>query len=79
MSIGSKRASHLLFVAYYGAKEENKAKTRVILKEASEVDINDNYICSLLEDSNFNKYGFFSKNEDDNHWENIPDGSQKHI
>ena len=78
MPIGSEGASHLLFAACCRAEKENEAETGVILEEASEVDANDNYIRSSSEDSNSDEDGSSSEDEDDNHWKDIADGSQKH-
>lgn len=77
MPIGSERASYLLFAACCRAEEENKAETRLILKEALEVDANDNYIRFSLKDSNFDKDGSSSKDKNNNDWEDIANGSQK--
>lgn len=75
LPIGLKKANHFLFVACCRAEEENEAKTGTILEKALEVDANDNYICFSLEDSNFDEDGFFNKDKNNNHWEDIADGS----
>ena len=74
--IGLEGASHLLFAACCRAEEENKAETEVILEEVLEVNVNDNYIRFLLEDSKSDKNGSFSKDKDNNYWEDVADGSQ---
>ena len=65
--IGLEGPSHLLFATCCRAEEKNKAETGVILEKALEVDANDSYICSSLEDSNFDKDNSFSKDKDNNH------------
>lgn len=78
LSIGLEGASHLLFVASCKVEEENKAQTGVILEDASKVNVNNNYICFSSKNSNSDEDGSFSKDKDDNHWEDIADGSQKY-
>lgn len=77
MFISLEGVNHLLFAAYYRAEDENKAKTRVILKKTLEVDVNDNYICFSLKNSNFNKDSSFSKDKNSNYWKNIANDFQK--
>lgn len=76
--IGSEKANYLLFVAYYKAKKENKAKIRIILEKTLKVNANNNYICFLLKESNSDKDNSFNKDKNDNYWENIADGFQKY-
>lgn len=74
-----KKVNHFLFVTCYRAKKFKKAKTRSILKKIFEINANNIYIYSLLEDSNSNKDRSFNKDKSKNHWENIADRSQKCI
>lgn len=67
MPIGLEKASYLLFIACYKAEKENKAEIGIILEKTLKANANDNYICFLLKNSNPDKDGFFSKDENDNH------------
>lgn len=69
------KASNFLFVTYHREKEENKAEIGVIPKEASENNVKDNYTQSLTEDLDSDVNSFFSKDENNNHWENVADVS----
>lgn len=80
-SIGSKRASHFLFVVCCKVEEENKAETGIIPEEKSEDNANEAYLYSSFEDSSLDIDGLSIFNENDNnnqnHWEDVALGSKK--